>query len=371
MLALRRLLSYTQRETLELRRDPLRLTLAGLGSIILMFVLGYGINMDVEDLSFAVLDRDQSALSRDYAQALSGSRYFIEQPPIRDYEDLERRMRAGELSLAIEIPPGFARDISRGTATEIAAWIDGAMPMRAETVSGYVQGMHSYWLQTSLTGAAASSAASVETRFFYNPDVKSLPAIVPAVIPLLLLLLPAILTALSIVREKEIGSIVNLYVTPVSRLEFLLGKQIPYVVLGFLSFLLLVAVAVWLFGVPVKGSFWALALAALLYVIASTAMGMVISTFMRSQIAALFATALLTLIPATQFSGILEPVSSLEGLGRLMGEIYPTTHFVTVARGVFSKGLGFAELGSAFWPLLIACPVLIALGTLLLRKQDR
>jgi ribosome-dependent ATPase len=201
--------------------------------------------------------------------------------------------------------------------------------------------------------------------------VKSLPAIVPAVIPLLLLLLPAILTALSIVREKEIGSIVNLYVTPVSRLEFLLGKQIPYVVLGFLSFLLLVAVAVWLFGVPVKGSFWALALAALLYVIASTAMGMVISTFMRSQIAALFATALLTLIPATQFSGILEPVSSLEGLGRLMGEIYPTTHFVTVARGVFSKGLGFAELGSAFWPLLIACPVLIALGTLLLRKQDR
>lgn len=122
---------------------------------------------------------------------------------------------------------------------------------------------------------------------------------------------------------------------------------------------------------PIKGNFWALALAALLYVIASTAMGMVISTFMRSQIAALFATALLTIIPATQFGGILEPVSSLEGLGRAVGEIYPTTHFVTVARGVFSKGLGFAELEPSFWPLLIACPVLIALGTLLLRKQDR
>ncbi|MDX9740679.1 MAG: ribosome-associated ATPase/putative transporter RbbA [Gammaproteobacteria bacterium] len=371
LLALQRLLGYARREALELRRDPLRLTLAGLGSVILMFVLGYGINMDVEDLSFAVLDRDQSALSRDYALEISGSRYFIEQAPLRDYEDLERRMRAGELSLAIEIPDGFARDIARGTPVEVGAWIDGAMPMRAETVSGYVQGMHAHWLATSLEQAGAGAAAGVETRFFYNPDVRSLPAMVPAVIPLLLLLLPAILTALSVVREKELGSIVNLYVTPVGRLEFLLGKQLPYVVLAFLNFLLLVAVAVWLFDVPITGSFSALALAALLYVIASTAMGLVISAFMRSQIVALVATALLTIIPAVQFSGMLDPVSSLEGMGRIVGEVYPTTHFVTVARGVFSKGLGFAELESSFWALLVAGPALIALGALLLRKQDR
>jgi ribosome-dependent ATPase len=374
-LKLRRLLSYSRREALELARDPIRLTLAGLGSVIMMLVLGYGISMDVEDLSFAVLDRDQTTVSRDYALNLSGSRYFLERAPIRDYTELDQRMRTSELSLAIEIPPGFARDISRGTPVQIGAWVDGAMPQRAETVRGYVQGMHYHWLTTKAReayGAAATAGlATVETRFRYNPDVKSLPAMVPAVIPILLMLIPAILTALAVVREKELGSIVNLYVTPVTRLEFLLGKQIPYVVLAMLNFFLLAAMAVFLFDVPVKGSFLTLATGAFLYVIAATALGLVMSTFVRSQVAALFGTAVLTILPAVQFSGMIDPVSSLEGAGALIGRIYPTTHFLTIARGTFSKALHFADLQASFVPLLIAVPVLVGLGTALLRKQER
>ncbi|MFA7097161.1 MAG: ribosome-associated ATPase/putative transporter RbbA [Gammaproteobacteria bacterium] len=374
-LNLRRLFSYTRREALELHRDPIRLALAGLGSIILMLVIGYGISMDVEDLSFAVLDRDQTTTSRDYTLNLAGSRYFIERPPIRDYAELDQRMRAGEISVAIEIPPGFARDIARGTPIQIGAWIDGAMPTRAETVRGYVQGMHQHWLTTKAReayGAAATAGlVTIETRFRYNPDVKSLVAMVPAVIPLLLMLIPAILTALSVVREKELGSIINFYVTPITRLEFLLGKQIPYVVLAMLNFLLLTALAIFVFGVPLKGSFLTLAAAALLYVIAATALGLVISTFVRSQIAALFGTAILTILPAVTFSGMIDPVSSLQGTGRLIGEIYPTTHFLTVARGTFSKGLGFDDLRASFPPLLIAVPVLVALAAALLKKQER
>jgi ribosome-dependent ATPase len=370
----RRLLSYTRREALELFRDPIRLTLAMLGSAILMFVIGYGISMDVENLSFAVLDRDQTITSRDYVLNLSGSRYFSEHPPIADYADMDRRMRAGEISLAIEIPPGFARDLKRGTPVAIGAWIDGAMPQRAETVRGYAQGMHAQWLATMArqsSGAAALTApATIETRFRYNADVESLVAMVPAVIPLLLMLIPAILTALSVVREKELGSIVNLYVTPVTRLEFLLGKQLPYIALAMLNFFLLTALAVFLFGVPVKGSFLTLAAAALLYVIAATAIGLVISTFMKSQIAALFGTAILTILPAVQFSGMINPVSSLEGAGALIGRYYPTSHFLTIARGTFSKSLGISDLYSSFLPLLIAIPVLIALGTVLLKKQE-
>jgi ribosome-dependent ATPase len=198
-----------------------------------------------------------------------------------------------------------------------------------------------------------------------------MPAMVPAVIPILLMLIPAILSALSVVREKEMGSIVNLYVTPVTRLEFLFGKQFPYIALAMLNFLLLVLMAVFLFQVPVKGSFLTLAAAALLYVIATTGMGLVVSSFLRSQIAALFATAMLTIVPAVQFSGMLEPVSSLEGLGALIGAIYPTTHFLTIARGTFSKGLGFADLQASFVPLLIAVPVLIGLGAVFLKKQER
>ena len=141
----RRLFSYTRREALELRRDPIRLTLALLGSVILMFVMGYGISMDVENLSFAVLDRDQTTISRDYTLNLSGSRYFIEQPPIRDYEELDRRMRQAN-QFAIEIPPGFARDVKRGVPVPDWRLDRRRHAPRAETVRGYVQGMHQGWL---------------------------------------------------------------------------------------------------------------------------------------------------------------------------------------------------------------------------------
>ena len=372
--SLQRLWSYLWREALELQRDPVRATLALVGSLVLMIVIGFGINMDVEKLKFAVLDRDQSTLSQSYIQSLSGSRYFQEQAPITSYEELDRRMRAGEIAVAIEIPPGFGRDILRGSSTAVGAWFDGAMPSRAETVKGYVQGIHQYWLGEQMrerTGQALTSQVSMETRFRYNPDVKSLPAMVPAVIPLLLLMFPAMLTALAVVREKELGSIVNLYVTPVTRVEFLLGKQLPYVGLAMLNYLLMCAMAVFVFDVPITGSFFTLTVAALLFCVISTGMGLLASAITRSQIAAMFFAMLGTLIPATQFSGLTDPVSSLEGAGRWMGQIYPASHMFTISRGVFSKALGWQDLSSAFGPMLIAIPVIMGIAIWALPKQER
>lgn len=372
--SLQRLFSYSRREALELRRDPVRSTLALLGTVILMFIMGYGISMDVEDLRFAVLDRDQTVSSQGWSQNIAGSRYFIEQPPLQSYSELDRRMRNGELAVAIEIPPNFGRDIARGTPVQIGVWVDGAMPNRAETVRGYVQAMHLAWLQ-EMAGRQASpnrdtSLISIETRYRYNPDVKSLPAIVPAVIPLLLMMIPAMLSALSVVREKELGSIINLYVTPTTRSEFLLGKQVPYIMLGMFNFFLLCALSVFVFGVPHKGSFLTLTLAALLYVTIATGLGLLISTFMKSQIAAIFGTAIITLIPATQFSGMIDPVASLEGPGRWIGQIYPTSHFLTIARGTFSKALNLTDLWGSFIPLLIAVPLVLGLSVWLLKKQE-
>ncbi|HBM2965722.1 ribosome-associated ATPase/putative transporter RbbA [Klebsiella michiganensis] len=372
--SLQRLFSYSRREALELRRDPVRSTLALLGTVILMFIMGYGISMDVEDLRFAVLDRDQTVSSQGWSQNIAGSRYFIEQPPLQSYSELDRRMRNGELAVAIEIPPNFGRDIARGTPVQIGVWVDGAMPNRAETVRGYVQAMHLAWLQ-EMAGRQANpnrdtSLISIETRYRYNPDVKSLPAIVPAVIPLLLMMIPAMLSALSVVREKELGSIINLYVTPTTRSEFLLGKQVPYIVLGMFNFFLLCALSVFVFGVPHKGSFLTLTLAALLYVTIATGLGLLISTFMKSQIAAIFGTAIITLIPATQFSGMIDPVASLEGPGRWIGQIYPTSHFLTIARGTFSKALNLTDLWGSFIPLLIAVPLVLGLSVWLLKKQE-
>src|SRR5690554_4445637 len=310
--SMQRMFSYLWREVLELQRDPIRATLALAGSLVLMFVIGFGISMDVEDLRYAVLDRDQTTLSRDYALQLSGSRYFIEQPPIRDYDELDRRMRSGEVSLAIEIPSGFTRDLLAGRQAQIGAWVDGAMPQRAETLQGYVQGMHQHWVSEQVSQRLGSLpvTAEIQTRFRYNPDVRSLPAMVPAIIPLLLLMIPAMLTALAVVREKETGSITNFHVTPVTRSEFLLGKQLPYVALSMLNYLLMMLLAVTVFGVPVTGSFFALTLAALIFSFASPGMGLLASSDTRSQIAAMFFAMIGTMVPATTFSGLIDPVSS-------------------------------------------------------------
>lgn len=248
---------------------------------------------------------------------------------------------------------GFGRDVARGRSVQIGAWIDGAMPVRAETVRAYVYALHALWLRERAArlpdGTEARPLVTVETRYRYNPDVESLVAIVPAVIPLLLMLTTSMLTALSVVREKELGSIVNLYVTPTTRLEFLLGKLLPYLGLAVLNFLTLTLAAVTLFAVPFKGSFAALTLATVLYAGAATTLGLVISAFMRSQVAAIFGTAVLTILPAVQFSGMMDPVSSLEGAGAVIGRVYPTTHYLTIARGTFAKALQLADVHAPSW----------------------
>ncbi|HEY9038969.1 MAG TPA: ribosome-associated ATPase/putative transporter RbbA [Roseovarius sp.] len=373
--SLRRLLSYSQLESLQLRRDPIRLAMALIGSLLLMIVIGFGINMDVEDLSFAALDRDQTTTSRDYIENIAGSRYFIENPALTDYDDLDAQMRAGRISLAIEIPPGFASDIARGRSVEVGAWYDGAAPQRATTVQGYVQGMHADWIQRHIREAFGPAAIAGDfelvTRYRYNPDVLSIIAIVPAVIPILLLIIPAMLTTLSVARERELGSIINFYVTPVTRFEFLIGKQLPYIAIAMLNFFLMLGMARMLFGVPFSGSLAGFTLAALVYVTATTALGFLVSVFIASQVAALFATALLTLIPAISYSGLIDPVASLAGFGQVIGTVYPTTWFVTVARGAFSKSFGLAEMVQPMLAMGLAVPVILGAAMLFLKKQAR
>ncbi len=254
----RRMGAYMMREALELRRDYLRLAMALFGSVILLLITGYGINLDVDNLAFAVLDRDQTTVSENYVLNIVGSRYFVQHPPITSNAELDRRMATGEISLALEIPPNFGRDIAHGRDVKIGAWVDGAMPVRAEIIQGYVQLMHLQWLQDQVSKLfgkqTLAGQTQIEIRYRYNPGFESLIAMVPAVIPLLLLVIPANLATLSVVREKELGSIVNFYVTPVTRFEFLFGKQIPYLVLAMANFLLLTAVGIFVFRVPFTGT---------------------------------------------------------------------------------------------------------------------
>jgi len=370
----RRLLAYAIREALELLRDPIRLGFALGGSALLMLIFGFGISTDVDNLSFAVLDHDRTPASRAYISEFIGSRYFIEKHPVSDYAELERRLKDGDVKAIIEIPPNFGRDIKSGHGTSVAAWIDGAMPFRAETIRGYILGTHVQFIANletiGQTQVGQRASAAIEVRFRYNQDFESIYAMVPSSISLLLALIPAILMALAIVREKELGSITNLYVTPVTRIEFLLGKQLPYIALAMVNFALMFSMALFLFRVPLKGSFLTLLLGTLLYVTTTTAYGMVISAFTRTQIAALFGTAILTVLPATQFSGMMTPVSSLSGIAAIMGHGFPMSYFLPISVGTFTKGLGFPELSGYLLALLIFIPALLLLNLLFLRKQE-
>ncbi|MGY3449375.1 ribosome-associated ATPase/putative transporter RbbA [Bradyrhizobium sp. USDA 4353] len=372
--SLRRLLAYTIREGLELIRDPIRLMFALFGTAFLMIVIGFGISTDVNNLTFAALDRDQTPESRAYLTELRGSRYFVEKPPLADYAELERRMKSGDIKASIEIPPNFGADIKRGRPAFVSAWIDGAMPFRAETIRGYLEGTHQLYLSdpaVKTTRPQAASPVSVEIRFKYNQAFDSIYAMAPSTIALLLALFPAILMALAVVREKELGSITNLYVTPVTRLEFLVGKQLPYIAVAMVNFALMYVMALTLFQVPMKGDFLPLLVGTFVYVITTTGFGMLISTFCRTQIAALFGTAILTVLPATQFSGMLVPVSSLSGVARLLGMGFPMTYYRPITVGTFTKGLGFADLGADILVLLIFIPVLTGISLAMLPKQER
>jgi len=368
-----RLLAYSYRETLEVLRDPVRLVFAFLGSAMLLLIMGYGITMDTEDLRYGALDLDQTPESRSYLSEFAGSRYFIEQPPLTSQDDLSERMKASDIDLAIEIPPGFGRQVKREDVTSVSVWIDGANPFRAETIEGYVQGLHTQYLEKLArdSGRPSAVAATVEPRFRYNPSFESIFAMAPRMPPILLILIPSILMAVSVVREKELGSITNFYVTPTKRLEFLLGKQLPYVVIAMLNFALLTAMVILIFQVPLKGSPVALVLGAFLYVWATTGVGLLVSAFTKSQVAAVFATTIVAIIPTIQFSGMLQPVSTLEGGARIMGLLWPTTYYMQISVGAFNKGLRFPDVSIDILALALFIPVFTALSAFALAEQER
>jgi len=374
---LRRLLAYTRRETFEVLRDPIRMTFAFGGSILLMFLFAYGISMDVEDMEFAAFDQDRSPESRAYLQTFDGSRYFEKVASVESRGALVELMRAGETTLILGIPHGYGKALREDRAADISAWIDGANTQRAATIEGYVQGAHASYLAARMRDAGAGKdagqrgALNVATRFAYNPTVDSIMAIAPSVPAILLMMFPAILMAISVAREREIGTITNFHVTPTRRIEFMLGKQLPYVAIGMINFAIMTAMAVWLFGVPLKGSFAILALGALVYVMASTAYGLLVSVFTRTQVAAVFATMVISMMPTVIFSGMMQPVASLEGGARLIGMAWPTHYYMYMSVGAFTKGLGAGELGGEILWIALFVPAFLVPALLLLRKQAR
>ena len=370
-----RAFAYTVRELTEVRRDPVRLLFAFAGSIILLLIMAFGMNQDVDEVTFAVVDFDQTPDSRAYLASYSGSRYFTEVPNLGSPEALSQRMQEGGLSVGLQIPSGFGRSLRQGEMVEVLAQIDGANPARAATIESYVNGVHNTFLRDwqieNPASATTPAGVTQETRMVYNPTSESLMTMGPSIPAMLLIMFPAILMAVSIAREKEIGTITNFYVTPTRRAEFLLGKQLPYVAIAMVNFMMLYLLVVTMLQVPLQGSLLALLIGGVLYAFAATGYGLLISTLTKSQVTAVFAAAILSMLPTMSFSGLIQPVSTLEGGARVMGSFWPTTYFMQISVGTFTKGLTLGDVRNDLIILAAFFPAFFGLSLLALKKQEK
>lgn len=365
--------TFAVREGKELLRDRIRLFFALLGPVIMLFTMASSISFDVHPSNFTVLDYDNSSESRRFTEYFTGSGYFVRKPDIHSEQEINAVLQAVKVKLVIEIPPDFGKKVLRQQTPEVGFFIDGAFPSTAENLRGSVVGVLTQYVQESLKqqGITLPNSTLLTPRFVYNQDFKSIFAMTPGIIMLAMMLIPSMMTALGVVREKEIGSIMNLYGCPADTLQFLLGKQLPYIVLAFISYLIMIWISVVVFGVPVKGSMWAMTLGAIFIITASTAFGLLVSSFVKSQIAAIFATAIVVIIPTLNFSGMIYPTSTLPSHIYVIAQLFPGYWFLIICLGGFTKGLGFTDFLSSYGALLTIYAVYFCGAVVLLKKQEK
>lgn len=368
-LSMQRLWAHSVRETQEILRDPIRLTFAFLGMTLMLFILTYGVAPDVENLRFAAFDLDQTPESRAYLSNLEGSIYFNQRPPSNSVDDLRKRLVSRDINFSIEIPHGFGRKLKKQSRANLLVTLDGANPSQAASIESYINSAHHDFVE-NLSHHSRHQPDLIVPRFRYNPTLENINAIAPGIPALLLILFPALLGAISVVREKEIGTITNFYVTPATKLEFLLGKQLPYIVIGMVNFFIMLLAVIYVMGVPLKGSLLALSCGAIVYLIVSTNYGLFTSAFSKTQAAAVFITAILSILPTVSFSGLSQPVSTLEGGAQTIGKFWPTTYFMNISVGSFTKGLTFSELSQDLLFLCLFAPAFLGLSMFFLKKQE-
>ena len=367
--------TFARREAKELLRDKIRLFFAVFGPLIIMASVSWGISFDVRNLKFAVYDRDQTAASRELVEYFDGSRYFLQQPPIQSEAEIDTVLKSSGAILVIDIPSGFGRDLARGLKPEVGFYVDGSMPFNATNIRGYIGSLITAYTKDRIAESglpvSLKAPAGIEPRFMYNQDFDSINAIAPGVMMLVLMMIPAMMSAVGVVREREIGSIANFYASPAAVAQYLIGKQLPYIAVGMVNFAAMMLMIIYLFGVPLKGSFAGLAIGTLLMVSASTALGLLISCFVRSQLAAIFATAIITMIPAQTYSGFIYPLSTMEGGALIIGKTFPSSWYYTVSVGSFTKGLHTADLLHEYAAIAAFAATSLILACVLLKKQEK
>ncbi|MEJ5301104.1 MAG: ABC transporter permease [Thermodesulforhabdaceae bacterium] len=379
-----RILAIAHKEWREIVRDRFFLALAFVVPTVMLLVFGYGLILDVENIPFCVVDYDKTPLSRDYAYRFIGSRYFNFKGEVEHEQKLRSLFERSQIRFALIIPPNFERDLRAGRSVTVQSLIDGVFPFRATTSKGYVLAMNTAFNGELLTdyfskhvgippdqAEKLAQPVNIQLRYLYNQELRSTWSVAAVMIMFVLMVSPPFLTAMGIVREKESGSIYNIYCSTVTRTEFLLGKLTPYVIISTINSLILWALSVFLFGAPFKGDPIFFFFASVVYVVCTTGIGLLVSVMVRTQVAAMMITVVLTVVPAVLYSGLLIPISSMEPMGQFQAHLFPAMYFTDIALGSFLKGVGIKELWGKVVALAIYAAILWAISFMLFSKRPK
>ncbi len=376
--SLNRIGAVSTKELKEILRSPLFLLLVHFVPVALFLVFGFGLSLDVEHIPTALLDLDKTQMSRELVDGLVKTKYFRLQKTTQNNDEIIDLLKRGQIRLALIIPPQFQKRLRQDRASPIQVLVDGTYPYRALVIKNYVSAYLATfnarlaldWLNRRGLTHVNLQPIELETRFFYNPALVSTNSLVPGLLVVILMMNPAIMAALAIVKEKDYGTIYNIYSSPIKKWEFLVGKVLPYYGLNLVNVLILFFLSITLFGVPFKGSLPLLILGSLLYIFTTTGMGLLVSSFTQSMVAAQIVTIIITIIPSFLYSGLLMPVSNLGREGEIEAHLFPAMYYMKIVQGTYSKVIGLKELGTNYLIILAYGALLFLTSLALFKKRE-
>ena len=326
--------------------------------VIQLIFLGYAANLDVEKVHTAIFDQDKTETSRNYIEQFKGSGYFTFDYYVNNYDELQDKIDNGKVILGLVIEKGFEEKINRRETANLQAIFDGSEGNTASIAAGYAQLVTTNFSKSIVTeyldkmGRKIKPAGSVsaETRVWYNPELKTRVFMVPGIVGLLLMMVTLILTSLAIVKEKEIGTLEQLIVTPIKPLQLIIGKLIPFALLGFVSVIIIINAMAIIFNIAVRGSIILLFVSTFIYILSTLGLGLFVSTISKTQQQAMMLAIFVVMMPMVYLSGFAFPIENMPKFIQYITYLIPLRYFMTIIRGIILKGIGFAEL----WPNLLA-----------------
>ena len=370
-------MAVAKKEAREIFRDPITLGIAIFLPVVMMFLFAYAITLDVREIRLVVLDQDRSSESREYVASFLQSGYFQLEAYASSSKEVERLLDQGAVRMALIIPPDFSRRLRQGLSSEVQTLLDGTFANTAIVASNYVAAidgiqnvrLQSDYLAQRLGPLQMTRAVKAEPRVRYNPELRSVNFIIPGLFAVILMAFPPMLTALAVVRERERGSIKQIFSSPINSREFVGGKMLPYAGIAFLEMGLLLEVGRLWFGVGVRGSTTLLLLLSLLYVVCTVGIGLLVSTLTKSQVVSVLLAVILTLMPSFLFSGFLFPIATMPEFFQYYTYLFPARYFNEIARGIVLKGLGFEYLWLNAVLLLLYAAAVLTFASLRFRKK--